>query len=230
MLGLWRWGIGKKTQNPMEESSDHRNPPNDAPSQNPQSEKALEEFAKPQSAPMIGDEGAPGKNRGEEEDLECQNALDEEIRQVIYKESLNEAVMNLALEEEQRNGHGWDGESSNFGGIGMGGVGFGSGVNGGVWEGSDWEMGRSGDVGDMQGQYGNDGVAGEQDEEEGINGDEENGGFDGSRNYSKRLFQYPLRIDAEDCAFYMKTGNCKFGMNCKFNHPQKRRNQVKLGS
>lgn len=209
----------------MEEPSDHRNPLNDDPSQSPQSEKALGEFAKPQSAPMIGDEGAPGKNRGEEEeeDLECQNALDEEIRQVIYKESLNEAVMNLALEEEQRNGHGWDGESSNFGGIGMGGV------NGGGWEGSDWEMGRSGDVGDLQGQYGNDGVSWEPEEEE-INGAEENSGFGGSSNYSKRQFQYPLRIDAEDCAFYMKTGSCKFGMNCKFNHPQKRRNQVKLGS
>lgn len=25
-----------------------------------------------------------------------------------------------------------------------------------------------------------------------------------------------------DCAFYMKTGKCKFGPSCKFNHPAKR--------
>ena len=35
--------------------------------------------------------------------------------------------------------------------------------------------------------------------------------------------QYPLRPDAEDCAFYLKTGTCKFGFNCKFNHPLGRR-------
>ncbi|KAJ8771259.1 hypothetical protein K2173_026436 [Erythroxylum novogranatense] len=35
--------------------------------------------------------------------------------------------------------------------------------------------------------------------------------------------QYPLRPDAEDCAFYMKTGSCKFGFNCKFNHPIRRK-------
>ncbi|XP_020973028.1 zinc finger CCCH domain-containing protein 43-like [Arachis ipaensis] len=39
--------------------------------------------------------------------------------------------------------------------------------------------------------------------------------------------QYPLRPDAEDCAFYLKTGTCKFGFNCKFNHPLgRRKNQV----
>ncbi|TKY55294.1 Zinc finger CCCH domain-containing protein 43 [Spatholobus suberectus] len=37
---------------------------------------------------------------------------------------------------------------------------------------------------------------------------------------------YPLRPEAEDCAFYMKTGNCKFGFNCKFNHPIRRKSQV----
>jgi len=40
--------------------------------------------------------------------------------------------------------------------------------------------------------------------------------------------QYPLRPEAEDCAFYMKTGNCKFGFNCKFNHPLRRKSQVLL--
>ena len=39
---------------------------------------------------------------------------------------------------------------------------------------------------------------------------------------------YPLRPEAEDCAFYIKTGNCKFGFNCKFNHPIRRKSQVLL--
>lgn len=42
----------------------------------------------------------------------------------------------------------------------------------------------------------------------------------------RRHEQYPLRPEAEDCSFYLKTGTCKFGFNCKFNHPIRRRNQV----
>lgn len=37
---------------------------------------------------------------------------------------------------------------------------------------------------------------------------------------------YPVRPEAEDCAYYIKTGLCKFGFNCKFNHPVRRKNQV----
>ncbi|CAA0828589.1 Zinc finger CCCH domain-containing protein 43 [Striga hermonthica] len=37
---------------------------------------------------------------------------------------------------------------------------------------------------------------------------------------------YPMRPDAEDCAYYMKSGSCKFGLNCKFNHPPRRKTQV----
>lgn len=39
-------------------------------------------------------------------------------------------------------------------------------------------------------------------------------------------FPFPLRPEAEDCAFYLKTGTCKFGSNCKFNHPIQRKQQV----
>lgn len=42
--------------------------------------------------------------------------------------------------------------------------------------------------------------------------------------------QYPVRPEAEDCAFYLKTGTCKFGFYCKFNHPVGRKNQVSLSS
>ncbi|KAI9087568.1 hypothetical protein K1719_030438 [Acacia pycnantha] len=43
---------------------------------------------------------------------------------------------------------------------------------------------------------------------------------------SGRAHQYPVRPEAEDCAFYLKTGTCKFGFNCRFNHPLKRKIQV----
>jgi len=31
---------------------------------------------------------------------------------------------------------------------------------------------------------------------------------------------FPLNPGSQDCGFYMKTGNCKFGATCKFNHPE----------
>ncbi|KAF7123683.1 hypothetical protein RHSIM_Rhsim12G0171400 [Rhododendron simsii] len=36
---------------------------------------------------------------------------------------------------------------------------------------------------------------------------------------------YPVRPDVEDCSHYVRTGACKFGPNCKFNHPLRRKNQ-----
>ncbi|PHT46366.1 hypothetical protein CQW23_15524 [Capsicum baccatum] len=47
-------------------------------------------------------------------------------------------------------------------------------------------------------------------------------------NANGRGLIYPLRPDAEDCAYYMKTGACKYGVNCKFNHPSPRQNQYYL--
>ncbi|CAH8307228.1 unnamed protein product [Eruca vesicaria subsp. sativa] len=47
---------------------------------------------------------------------------------------------------------------------------------------------------------------GNQEEEDGV-----------SENESQVV--YPVRPGAEDCAFYMRTGSCKFGSTCKFNHP-----------
>lgn len=40
-----------------------------------------------------------------------------------------------------------------------------------------------------------------------------------------KSYHYPLRPDAEDCSYYMRTAMCKFGSNCKFNHPLRRRSQ-----
>lgn len=41
-----------------------------------------------------------------------------------------------------------------------------------------------------------------------------------------RKDKFPVRPEAEDCSFYLKTGTCKFGSNCKFNHPIQRKPQV----
>lgn len=78
-----------------------------------------------------------------------------------------------------------------------------------------------------------------EDESENDGGDEENAGNvasesrDGvaqleryNQSNNRRRINYPMRPDAEDCAFYMKFGSCKFGLNCKFNHPPRRKNQV----
>ncbi|KAL6280967.1 hypothetical protein ACE6H2_017848 [Prunus campanulata] len=35
-----------------------------------------------------------------------------------------------------------------------------------------------------------------------------------------RSHHYPLRPEAPDCSYYLKTGTCKFRSNCKFNHPR----------
>ncbi|KAI9108920.1 hypothetical protein K1719_020225 [Acacia pycnantha] len=65
--------------------------------------------------------------------------------------------------------------------------------------------------------------------------DEEGGAYDQAVHEVERReetsggsnHQYPVRPEAEDCAFYLKTGTCKFGFNCKFNHPvNRRRNQA----
>eukprot|EP00963_Diacronema_lutheri_P005425 scaffold426_cov319-Pavlova_lutheri.AAC.2 len=41
---------------------------------------------------------------------------------------------------------------------------------------------------------------------------------------------YPVRADAPDCTYYMKTGHCRFGATCKFNHPPERLAQLSTTS
>ncbi|KAA3475750.1 zinc finger CCCH domain-containing protein 67-like [Gossypium australe] len=67
------------------------------------------------------------------------------------------------------------------------------------------------------------GAAGDKEDEEEKN-ENENDGENGKRFEGVRS-HYPVRPDAENCAYYMKTGLCKFGSNCKFNHPVRRKNQ-----
>ncbi|CAA2939580.1 zinc finger CCCH domain-containing protein 43-like isoform X3 [Olea europaea var. sylvestris] len=77
---------------------------------------------------------------------------------------------------------------------------------------------------DRNGGYDENESSGEEYEGEGKSMEESvKGGM--NIDYNSRKPQYPLRPDAEDCSFYMKTGSCKFGSGCKFNHPSRRKHQ-----
>ncbi|KAG2293372.1 hypothetical protein Bca52824_040041 [Brassica carinata] len=49
---------------------------------------------------------------------------------------------------------------------------------------------------------------------------------EGRERVEKRMMVYPVRPDAEDCSFYIRTGSCKYGSSCKFNHPVRRKLQI----
>ncbi|XP_038723633.1 zinc finger CCCH domain-containing protein 43-like isoform X2 [Tripterygium wilfordii] len=97
------------------------------------------------------------------------------------------------------------------------------------WKGAD-EHDNKGEYGwkgadehDNKGEYGWNGA----DEHENRDGRYDSGSYYGSsdNNYARK-YLYPVRPEAEDCAYYMRTGTCKFGSNCKFNHPVIRKNQA----
>lgn len=62
----------------------------------------------------------------------------------------------------------------------------------------------------------------EEEERENVN-QSENGGIEERENSWRS--EFPVRPEADDCTFYLRTGMCKFGMNCKFNHPPNRKYQ-----
>ncbi|XP_030531323.2 zinc finger CCCH domain-containing protein 43 isoform X1 [Rhodamnia argentea] len=66
--------------------------------------------------------------------------------------------------------------------------------------------------------------------EGGSDGDKDENGDsqsdDEKKEERRRVNKYPVRPEAEDCSYYIKTGTCKFGSNCKFNHPVRRKNQI----
>ncbi|XP_039011492.1 zinc finger CCCH domain-containing protein 67-like isoform X2 [Hibiscus syriacus] len=70
------------------------------------------------------------------------------------------------------------------------------------------------------------GADGDEEDEEDKNENENDG--ENMKSYERVMSHYPVRPDADDCAYYMKTGLCKFGSNCKFNHPVRRKNQEKF--
>ncbi|XP_021773120.1 zinc finger CCCH domain-containing protein 67-like isoform X1 [Chenopodium quinoa] len=54
------------------------------------------------------------------------------------------------------------------------------------------------------------------------------GGENEQDEEEEKLHLYPLRSYAADCTFYLKTGTCKFGQNCRFNHPPEKGFKVAL--
>ncbi|KAK6920587.1 Zinc finger, CCCH-type [Dillenia turbinata] len=74
---------------------------------------------------------------------------------------------------------------------------------------------------EMRNEEPNDDDDGDEEEDGNENG-EENVGEDREKIGK---FNYPLRPHAEDCSYYLRTGTCKFGLNCKFNHPIRKRIQ-----
>ncbi|GLU02161.1 hypothetical protein SLE2022_194250 [Rubroshorea leprosula] len=38
---------------------------------------------------------------------------------------------------------------------------------------------------------------------------------------NKSMYGYPFRPHVKDCSFYLRTGYCKYGFHCKFNHPER---------
>lgn len=66
----------------------------------------------------------------------------------------------------------------------------------------------------------------EKDDETGDGDDDENQSEQLEEKSDGKRYNFPVRPEAEDCAYYMKTGQCKFGSNCKFNHPIRKKNQV----
>ncbi|KAM3381233.1 zinc finger CCCH domain-containing protein 67-like [Capsicum galapagoense] len=150
----------------------------------------------------------PNQNQPKSDDHD-----DDEMAMQVICEELQNLILSRALDEEK--GSEDRGES---GRIEV------ENVEGNDDEG--WGYEESGEFGyDQYDDEGGDGNrSGNEDDggnENGYEGDlKEVGGFNGNR-INTRKFTYPLRPDAQDCPYYMKTGMCKFGSNCKFNHPSR---------
>ena len=56
--------------------------------------------------------------------------------------------------------------------------------------------------------------------------DSSDSGYNGDDSNEDSNLQHPIRPHAEDCSFFIKTGTCKFGLKCKFNHPVSAKHMV----
>lgn len=88
------------------------------------------------------------------------------------------------------------------------------------------EGGKSEGEAEEKHDHGPDGGGDEEEEEEDGNESEKEEDNKKERRDVGRKNKLPVRPEAEDCAFYLKKGTCKFGSNCRFNHPIRRKPQV----
>lgn len=68
----------------------------------------------------------------------------------------------------------------------------------------------------------------EEEEKESALKEEEEKDFDLKEEKKDGWFHYPVRSQEprSDCLFYLRTGTCQFGLNCKFNHPPREKGKV----
>lgn len=131
-------------------------------------------------------------------DHEVENSLSEELLRLVLKES---EAAQLQAEDDGGPGGGEGWGTSNDHGADYNYSGWDDDDKEGVGAGAGAGAGEVDDVGDGR----------ESDRERGT-------------GFVRNLF--PVRPGAEDCVYYMKTGTCKFGSMCKFNHPVSRRTHV----
>ncbi|XP_058195907.1 zinc finger CCCH domain-containing protein 67 isoform X2 [Rhododendron vialii] len=124
-----------------------------------------------------------------------------DILELEYQQEVEEEIQNLVLEEKKNE--------------------YGDEAIGYYRNKNDYHYGGGDDNDDDDGKS-------EIEKEDGGNGlvEGETGGPMGWRKEGRyRRSLYPVRPDVEDCSHYVRTGACKFGPNCKFNHPFRRKNQ-----
>ncbi|CAH9109843.1 unnamed protein product [Cuscuta epithymum] len=150
-----------------------------------------------ESRPLLSED-----NEGEvdEEDEKAMQIICNELQDLVLSQAYHDRETNPSLEESGKPCDGYDG------------YGYGYGDHNGYNIYGDDDMTGDG-VGIPNGV-----------DEVSFEGDKAGSGwFNSSVGHGKKfVFNYPLRPDAEDCAFYMKTGTCKFGFQCKFNHPRRK--------
>lgn len=168
------------------------------------------------------DQNQPKADEDEDNDEMAMQAICDELKNLILSQALdedggNEDLHNLDREEGGELKERLEDELENV-------------------EGNDEGWGYDGEYGyDHYDEDGDENRSGSRNgnENDGENendyeGDSKEAGFNANR-INKRKINYPLRPDAQDCPYYMKTGMCKFGSNCKFNHPSRRKIQVQFG-
>ncbi|XP_052182109.1 zinc finger CCCH domain-containing protein 67-like isoform X2 [Diospyros lotus] len=196
--------------------------------------QAVEETLQNHQQPL-GEEPQNQQSVGEE--LQNQEEIEEGFHtpqsdgeEVLNEQTVNEELQNLVLEEREK--------VSEDGGDSEGDVGGAKseGDEKGTLSGVDVEGGDGKETDDGKGSggadKGNEDNNGSENEKNDDDDNNENVGEEirvvgGLKEGRFRRPHYPLRPDADDCSYYMRHGTCKFGSNCKFNHPDRRRNQVR---